>query len=90
MNEMRLQGTEHDQKCLVSFSHIYLTTVGLFLRVSRDLLGATLIANGTNYTTSTLIHAAELRNLNTGAAFYFARHDASTYDTGLCPHSSQI
>ncbi|KDR78586.1 hypothetical protein GALMADRAFT_244026 [Galerina marginata CBS 339.88] len=51
---------------------------GLFLRVARDLLGATLIANGTNYTTSNLIHTAEVRNLNTGAAFYFARHDTST------------
>ncbi|KAF4610613.1 hypothetical protein D9613_007145 [Agrocybe pediades] len=51
---------------------------GLFLRVSRDLLGATLIANGTNYTTSSLIHTAELRNLDTGSAFYFARHDTST------------
>lgn len=51
---------------------------GLFLRVSRDLLGADLIANGTNYTTSTLIHTAELRNSITGAGFYFVRHDAST------------
>ncbi|KAF8882056.1 glycoside hydrolase family 35 protein [Gymnopilus junonius] len=51
---------------------------GAFLRVARDLLGATLIANGTNYTTSSLIHTAELRNLNTGAAFYFVRHDQST------------
>lgn len=54
------------------------TALGLFLRVSRDLLGATLIANGTNYTTSALIHTAELRNLNTDAAFYFMRHDTST------------
>ncbi|KAF8972779.1 glycoside hydrolase family 35 protein [Flammula alnicola] len=51
---------------------------GLFLRVSRDLLGATLFANGTNYTTSSLIHTAELRNLDTGAGFYIMRHDAST------------
>ncbi|KAG6854992.1 hypothetical protein C0991_009815, partial [Blastosporella zonata] len=50
---------------------------GLFLRVSRDLLGATLIANGTNYTSSDLIHAAELRNLDTGAAFYILRQNAS-------------
>ncbi|KAF5362341.1 hypothetical protein D9756_002224 [Leucocoprinus leucothites] len=51
---------------------------GLFLRVSRDLLGANLIANGTNYTTSSLVHVAELRNSVTGAAFYFIRHDDST------------
>ncbi|KAJ7588676.1 hypothetical protein C8J56DRAFT_889440 [Mycena floridula] len=66
MNEMRLQGrfTKGD--------------VGLFLRISRDLLGADLLANGTNYTTSALIHAAELRNPDTGAGFYVTRHDAST------------
>ncbi|KAF9048348.1 glycoside hydrolase family 35 protein [Hymenopellis radicata] len=51
---------------------------GLFLRVSRDLLGSNLLANGTNYTTSPLIHTAELRNPDTDAAFYFIRHDAST------------
>ncbi|KAJ7714180.1 glycoside hydrolase family 35 protein [Mycena metata] len=50
---------------------------GLFLRVSRDLLAANLLANGTNYTTSALIHTAELRNLGTGAGFYFTRHDSS-------------
>ncbi|KAG6910916.1 hypothetical protein DXG01_006599 [Tephrocybe rancida] len=51
---------------------------GLFLRVSRDLLGATLIANGTNYTSSNSIHTAELRNLDNGAAFYIIRQNAST------------
>ncbi|KAF8997897.1 glycoside hydrolase family 35 protein [Cyathus striatus] len=51
---------------------------GLFLRVSRDLLGSNLLANGTNYTTSSLIHTAELRNPDTGAGFYFVRHDTST------------
>ncbi|KAH0584129.1 hypothetical protein H2248_009695 [Termitomyces sp. 'cryptogamus'] len=51
---------------------------GLFLRVSRDLLGATLIAKGTNYTSSKLIHAAELRNLDNGAGFYITRQNAST------------
>jgi hypothetical protein len=46
--------------------------------VSRDLLGATLIANGTNYTTSSAVHTAELRNLGTGAAFYILRQNATT------------
>ncbi|KAJ7288517.1 glycoside hydrolase family 35 protein [Mycena rebaudengoi] len=50
---------------------------GLFLRVSRDLLGATLLANGTNYTTSALVHTAELRNLETGAGFYVTRQNSS-------------
>ncbi|CAK5268305.1 unnamed protein product [Mycena citricolor] len=50
---------------------------GAFLRVSRDLLGATLLGNGTNYTTSSLVHTAELRNLQTGSAFYFTRQNSS-------------
>ncbi|KAF7365411.1 Beta-galactosidase [Mycena venus] len=50
---------------------------GLFLRVSRDFLAANLLANGTNYTTSNLIHTAELRNPDTGAGFYVTRHDSS-------------
>ncbi|KAI0690966.1 glycoside hydrolase family 35 protein [Cytidiella melzeri] len=51
---------------------------GLFLRVSRDLLAANLLGNGTNYTTSSLIHTAELRNPQTNTAFYIIRHDTST------------
>ncbi|TFK71435.1 glycoside hydrolase family 35 protein [Pluteus cervinus] len=51
---------------------------GLFLRISRDLLAANYIANGTNYTTSTLMYAAELRNPATGAGFYFVRHNNSS------------
>ncbi|PFH50283.1 glycoside hydrolase family 35 protein [Amanita thiersii Skay4041] len=51
---------------------------GLFLRVSRDLLSSDLLANGTNYTTSSLIHTAELRNSASGAAFYITRHNDST------------
>ncbi|KAJ3969250.1 glycoside hydrolase family 35 protein [Lentinula raphanica] len=50
---------------------------GLFLRVSRDLLGALPLGNGTNYTTSTLIHTYETRNLDTGAGFYFLRQNDS-------------
>ncbi|KIK56433.1 glycoside hydrolase family 35 protein [Collybiopsis luxurians FD-317 M1] len=50
---------------------------GLFLRVSRDLFNAPLLGNGTNYTTSALIHTSELRNLETGAGFYFLRQQTS-------------
>ncbi|EGO22566.1 glycoside hydrolase family 35 protein [Serpula lacrymans var. lacrymans S7.9] len=48
---------------------------GLFLRVSRDLLSSTLIANGTNFTSSSSVHTAELRNLDSGAAFYIIRQN---------------
>ncbi|VDB90643.1 unnamed protein product [Peniophora sp. CBMAI 1063] len=51
---------------------------GAFLRVARELTGATLISNGTNYTTTSSIHTAELRNLESGSAFYVLRHNDST------------
>ncbi|KAF4569577.1 hypothetical protein EYR40_008555 [Pleurotus pulmonarius] len=51
---------------------------GLFLRVSRDLLAANLVANGTNFTTSPIMYAAELRNPQTQAGFYMVRHNDST------------
>lgn len=51
---------------------------GLFLRVSRDLLGANLISNGTNYTSSNLIYATELHNFDTDARFYVLRHNDAT------------
>ena len=74
MNEMRLQG-----KHLFNFLCIFSRLVGLFLRVARDLPGSTLISNGTNYTTSSAIHTAELRNLDIGAAFYILRQNDTTY-----------
>ncbi|VDB90655.1 unnamed protein product [Peniophora sp. CBMAI 1063] len=51
---------------------------GAFLRVARELTGTTQISNGTNYTSSSLIHTAELRNLESGSAFYVLRHNDST------------
>ncbi|KAG6833503.1 hypothetical protein H0H87_006075 [Tephrocybe sp. NHM501043] len=56
---------------------------GLFLRVSRDLLGATLLANGTNYTSSDQIHTAELRNWDNGAASTAITTTLLTVDTSL-------
>ncbi|KAJ3852093.1 glycoside hydrolase family 35 protein [Lentinula lateritia] len=50
---------------------------GLFLRVSRDLFSAISLGNGTDYTTSALIHTYEMRNLDTGAGFYFLRQNNS-------------
>lgn len=52
---------------------------GYFLRVSPDLLASNFNGNGTNYTTNSLLYAVELRNPDTGAAFYFVRHSDSTY-----------
>ncbi|KAF7346101.1 Beta-galactosidase [Mycena sanguinolenta] len=68
INENRVAGSKMNEMRLQ----------GSFLRVSRDFLAATLLANGTNYTTSSLIHTAELRNLGTSAGFYITRHQDST------------
>ncbi|KAG9081614.1 hypothetical protein FS749_007538 [Ceratobasidium sp. UAMH 11750] len=54
---------------------------GLFLRVSRDLLGADLISNGTSYTSSNLIYTTELHNPITSARFYVLRHNDATSTT---------
>ncbi|KAJ8456901.1 hypothetical protein ONZ45_g18534 [Pleurotus djamor] len=51
---------------------------GLFLRVSRDLLGANMVANGTTFASNPSIYAAELLNPSTQARFYMARHLDST------------
>lgn len=48
--------------------------VGLFLRVAPDLLASTFINNGTQYVNNPVLYATELRNSETGAAFYFVRH----------------
>ncbi|KAG9123890.1 hypothetical protein FRC07_013609 [Ceratobasidium sp. 392] len=54
------------------------TILSLFLRVSRDLLGANLISNGTAYTSSNLIYTTELHNPVTDARFYVLRHNDAT------------
>ncbi|KAL1696048.1 glycoside hydrolase family 35 protein [Schizophyllum commune] len=51
---------------------------GLFLRVSRELLAASYVANGTSYTTNSAVYTTELRNDDTDAAFYFLRQNDST------------
>ncbi|KAL1742367.1 glycoside hydrolase family 35 protein [Schizophyllum fasciatum] len=51
---------------------------GLFLRVSRDLVAASYVANGTSYTTNKAVYTTELRNEETNAAFYFIRQNDST------------
>lgn len=51
---------------------------GLFLRVARDLLASSMIANGTGATSSTLVYTTELRNPTTNGAFYIVRHNDAT------------
>lgn len=58
-----------------------LKNLALFTRVAADLRKTDRIASGTNYTTSSLIQATELRNPDTNAGFYVVRHSNSTSDT---------
>ena len=79
MNEMRLQGSFVGNILLASLELVmFYKYAGLFLRVSRDLLATIQISNGTNYTTSSLVHTAELKNLQSGAGFYVLRHNDAT------------
>ncbi|KAI5359951.1 Putative glycoside hydrolase, family 35, Galactose-binding-like domain superfamily [Septoria linicola] len=50
---------------------------GLFLRVARDFTKVDRLGNSTTYTTSPEVIATELRNPDTGGAFYVTRHDHS-------------
>ncbi|KAH8645474.1 glycoside hydrolase superfamily [Xylariales sp. PMI_506] len=55
-----------------------LKNLGLFFRVAEDLRKTDRIGSGTNYTTNADAIATELRNPDTGAAFYVTRHTTST------------
>ena len=77
MNEMRLQGVFGGMAKQWYLLYSTLAT-GLFLRVARDLLGSSMIANGTGYTSSPLVYTTELRNSNTNGAFYVVRHNDAT------------
>ncbi|CAK5269747.1 unnamed protein product [Mycena citricolor] len=80
-------GINENRIALVKMNEMRLQ--GAFLRVSRDLLAATLLGNGTNYTTSSLIYTAELRNLDTGAGFYITRQN-NTPSTDLVTTRIQV
>lgn len=53
----------------------------LFTRVARDLAKTSRLGNGTSYSSNAAITAAELRNPDTGAAFYVTMHDYSPSGT---------
>ncbi|KAK1990835.1 hypothetical protein LX36DRAFT_716493 [Colletotrichum falcatum] len=46
----------------------------LFTRVAKDLTKTERVGNGTGYTTNAAISTSELRNVDSGAAFYVVRH----------------
>ncbi|KAG5747128.1 hypothetical protein H9Q70_010184 [Fusarium xylarioides] len=51
---------------------------GLFVRVARDFVKVNRVGNSTDYTTDEDIFTSELRNPDTGAAYYVVRHQDST------------
>ena len=55
--------------------------IGLFFRAARDLTKTDLIGNGTQYANNPMISTNELRNPDTGAAFYVTIHANSTVGT---------
>ncbi|OJJ02116.1 hypothetical protein ASPVEDRAFT_52869 [Aspergillus versicolor CBS 583.65] len=50
---------------------------GLFMRSARDFTKVDRVGNGTGYATDADIFTTELRNPDTGAAYYVTRHDYS-------------
>ncbi|KAH7060381.1 glycoside hydrolase superfamily [Macrophomina phaseolina] len=49
-------------------------SLALFTRVAEDLREADRVGNSTSYSTNSAVLATELRNAETGGAFYIARH----------------
>lgn len=76
-------GTSYDYSAPISESRVvgakYAETkiFAQFLRVARDLTKVDLINNGTFYATDAAIYTSELRNNDTGAAFYVTIHTSS-------------
>lgn len=76
-------GTSYDYSAPISESRVigdkYSETkvFAQFLRVARDLTKVELANNGTFFATDAAIYASELRNVDTGAAFYVTRHTSS-------------
>ncbi|PYH99852.1 beta-galactosidase [Aspergillus ellipticus CBS 707.79] len=57
--------------------------IGLFTRVSTDLLGAEMEGNGTSYTSTTSAYTWALRNPNTTAGFYIVQQATTSSQTAI-------
>jgi Beta-galactosidase, domain 2/Glycosyl hydrolases family 35 len=55
--------------------------LSLFTRAATDLTQTVRLGNGTEYTNNEVITTAELRNMQTGAAFYVVMHEDATSGT---------
>lgn len=58
-------------------------TLGLFIRVSKDLRKTDMVGNSTSYSSTDEITTIELRNPDTDAGFYAIRHTDPTSDTDV-------
>lgn len=78
-----LSGTSYDYSApvqenrLIAAKHSETKLFGLFWRIARDFTKVDRIGNSTDYTTNEDVTATELRNPDTGGAFYVTRHDYS-------------
>ncbi|PWY88191.1 beta-galactosidase B [Aspergillus heteromorphus CBS 117.55] len=57
--------------------------IGLYTRVSTDLLGVEMEGNGTLYTSTTSAYTWVLRNPNTTAGFYVVQQDTTSSQTSI-------
>ncbi|KAL4982567.1 glycoside hydrolase superfamily [Aspergillus falconensis] len=76
-------GTSYDYSApihenrLISDKYSESKLFGLFIRVARDFTKVERIGNSTAYATDSAIFTTELRNPDTGAAYYVVRHEYS-------------
>ncbi|KAK3366220.1 glycoside hydrolase superfamily [Lasiosphaeria ovina] len=73
-------GTSYDYSAAIAedrsidAKYYEIKNLGLFTRVAHELAFTERVGNGTAYTNNTAIFVTELRNTDTGAAFYVLRH----------------
>ncbi|KAK0727558.1 glycoside hydrolase superfamily [Lasiosphaeria miniovina] len=77
-------GTSYDYSAAIAedrsidAKYYKIKNLGLFTRVANELALTERVGNGTAYTNNTAIFVTELRNTDTGAAFYVLRHDITS------------
>jgi hypothetical protein len=74
-------GAAIDEDRSIGTKYYEMKSIGLFIRAAKELPGADRIGHGTSYSSNSNIYATELRNPDTNAAFYVARHASPSSTT---------